>query len=147
MLRHNVGELRIVEGFPDLVLGSSDHGLSILFARLGERGAEPVAPLLVLVREHNFDAEVCREDRGHPHRIEEILQLPEAEQEAAVTIVGGTFAAPGETGSGTAVLDTPGSYALICLIPQGMTSVEQSGAALDGPPHVSLGMWAAFTVT
>lgn len=95
--------------------------------------------------------------------IEELVALPESEQEA---IFGGgppaivQLAMPGSdepipaVGDGT--LTEPGRYAMVCFIPQGvdpqefMAAAEASGDGppdvAGGPPHVALGMYTEFTV-
>ena len=79
-----------------------------------------------------------RRNDGETRGIEELLELPEAEAEEAVTFSGVTFAPPGETGYLATELE-PGTYFSVCFIPV--------GGAEDGPPHFTEGMAAQFEVT
>jgi hypothetical protein len=75
---------------------------------------------------------------GETRPIEELLALPEAEAEEAVTFTGATFSPIGETTYAVADLEA-GSYAAVCFIPV--------GGAEDGPPHFTEGMIAEFEVS
>jgi hypothetical protein len=77
--------------------------------------------------------------------VEELLALPEAEQEQYFdmeTPGAHLFAAPGATGGVTADL-TPGRYAYACFVPAG-TTMDTEGT---GQPHFMEGMFGELTVT
>jgi uncharacterized cupredoxin-like copper-binding protein len=94
--------------------------------------------------------------------VEELLQLPQAELEAALfpNVVSVILAAPGSSDAivavGSDTLDTPGRYAIICAIPTGADPNEYLTAAAEseegppqvdgGPPHFVNGMFAELTV-
>jgi hypothetical protein len=75
---------------------------------------------------------------GETRTPEELLDLPEAEAEEAVTFSGVTFAGPGETGYVAAELEA-GAYFAVCFLPV--------GGGEDGPPHFTEGMLTEFEVT
>ncbi|MFZ6005599.1 MAG: hypothetical protein ACOYXM_16875 [Actinomycetota bacterium] len=75
---------------------------------------------------------------GEARSFEEIVALPEEEAESAVRFVGAAFAAPGSDAIVIADLE-PGDYAMACFVPV--------GGGEDGPPHVSEGMLAEFSVS
>jgi hypothetical protein len=80
--------------------------------------------------------------------LQELLQLPEEEAMAKVTMTGGAFAEPGATD--TVFVDlTPGRYAIVCFLPVGATpdNIEalESGE-FEGAPHFTQGMIQEFTV-
>lgn len=82
---------------------------------------------------------------------EQLLELPEEEARGKVTRVGGSFAMPGQSTSATVIFDEPGTYAVFCFIPQGLTpevaeEADAGGAEPEGPPHAVLGMTAELTV-
>ena len=79
-----------------------------------------------------------RRNDGETRGLEELLDLPEAEAEEAVTFAGATFAQPGQTGYFAADLE-PGTYFSVCFIPV--------GGGQDGPPHFTEGMAAEFEVS
>lgn len=106
---------------------------------------------------------VIRVPDGEARSVEELIALPEAEQEAIFgngppAVV--QLAMPGSNepipavGDGT--VTEPGRYAVVCFIPQGadpdefMAAAETSGDGppdvAGGPPHAMLGMYAEFTV-
>jgi len=106
---------------------------------------------------------VFRNPDDETRSIEELVALPEAEQDAIFgdgppAIV--QLAMPGSDepipalGDGT--LTEPGRYAMVCFIPQGVDPQEYMDAAesggdgppdvAGGPPHAALGMYAEFTV-
>ena len=74
--------------------------------------------------------------------VEDILDMPEDEQEGAVTTVEFLFALPGESDAQAVDLQA-GEYAIVCFSPVGTTGPETQG---DGPPHVAKGMYDQFTV-
>lgn len=93
--------------------------------------------------------------------VEELLALPEAEQEALFADGPATVlvAAPGEAGMavlGDGTLAEAGNYVALCFIPIGadpqmvadaMASAGGEAPDLgDGPPHVTEGMYATFVV-
>jgi hypothetical protein len=78
--------------------------------------------------------------------LEEILQLPEDEQDSKVQFVTHGFAAQGETSFAYAKLGKAGTYGAVCFLPVGSTTEEAIESA-EGPPHVMEGMSAEFEVT
>lgn len=92
-------------------------------------------------------------------------QDPEAA--GLVEMIGGwpLYAAPGGAAPESFALDREGRYAMICLIPQGLTDIalleglgpgsdpaqielpKELQALMGNPPHVALGMVGEFTVT
>lgn len=97
---------------------------------------------------------------GETRSIEELLALPEEEQDA---LTGGAppamvlIALPGEDGTaalGDGTLSEPGRYLVACFIPVGADPAEYMAAAATGepegvaggPPHFTEGMWADVTV-
>jgi plastocyanin len=89
---------------------------------------------------------------GVTESMEELLALPEnqARKKLDPSVGAGTFAVPGETGY-TAVEFTPGRYAAICFVTQGMTmevmeDVETGGTEPEGAPHFMAGMVQEFEV-
>ncbi len=97
------------------------------------------------------EAIVVRINDGVTESLEEIASLPEEEALSKVTMLGQAFAAPGESGSSFANFEEPGSYGVICFIPQGLTpeaaqAAETSGTEPEGAPHFTLGMINEFEV-
>lgn len=88
-----------------------------------------------------------------------LLQLPEAERDAAAEFRGVVVAFPGEDGfapQGPLTLGQPGRYLMVCTIPTGADPVlyrEKAKTATGpvevpgGPPHVAKGMVAELQVT
>jgi len=74
---------------------------------------------------------------GVTDTLEDLLALPEEEAFSKLRFTGVAFGAPGTT-SHVAVDLTPGTYFLVCFIPQG---------GEDGPPHFTGGMQHTLTVT
>jgi hypothetical protein len=73
---------------------------------------------------------------------DELLALPEEEIAGKVEFLGAAFApAPGMTSVLVSEL-TPGDYLALCFVPLGSTP----GTEGDGPPHMTAGMRAEFTV-
>jgi hypothetical protein len=68
---------------------------------------------------------------GVTETLDQILELPEDEQMSKIAFTGVTFGAP-DTTNYVAVDLEPGTYFLLCFIPQ--------GGAEDGPPHFLGGM-------
>lgn len=92
---------------------------------------------------------ILKKNDGVTESFDELLQLPEDEAMAKVTMVGIEFAEPG--GSGTTFADlSAGEYAFVCFIPVGATPENlpalESGEFAGGPPHFTQGMIAEFTV-
>ena len=97
------------------------------------------------------EAIVVRVNDGVTESLEQIAAMPEEEALGKVTVVGHSFAPPGETGTGTATFTEPGNYGVVCFIPQGLTpdaaaAAESSGTEPDGAPHFTLGMLQQFEV-
>ena len=96
---------------------------------------------------------------GETRPVAALLQLPEAERDAAAEFKGVAFAYPGEKGqtpAGPVDLSQPGRYVFVCTIPTGADPAAFRAAsekATDGPPsvpggppHVANGMLAEVTV-
>jgi hypothetical protein len=101
----------------------------------------PAGPTsIALTNEGNEEHEMVlfRRNDGETRPIEELLELPEAEVEQAVTFKNVTFASPGETGYLAADLEA-GSYVALCFIPV--------GGGEQGPPHFTEGMVSEFEVS
>ncbi|MGH9135791.1 MAG: hypothetical protein ACRD0G_01935 [Acidimicrobiales bacterium] len=91
---------------------------------LGNTGEEP------------HELAVFRKNDGVTMSVEELLEVPEEEVFDLVTFVDQAFADPG--GHGYTVQNlTPGDYVALCFVPTG---------GEDGPPHITHGMYAEFTV-
>lgn len=108
---------------------------------------------------------VVRIDDSETRSVEELVQIPEEEAEQLTTDIGVSVALPGEPGvvvegPDPVTLDEPGRYALVCFIPLG-SDVEAARELLsgptpeeegpppslgEGPPHVTVGMFAEITV-
>ncbi|MGQ0847854.1 MAG: hypothetical protein ACT4OP_01805 [Actinomycetota bacterium] len=107
---------------------------------------------------------VLRIADGETRTVEELLELPEEEDEGVAETVGFLLALPGEGGinpeaeGATSVpLTAAGRYVLLCFIPQG-ADPELVAEAMDNPnaegppeleggaPHYTLGMVKEFTV-
>lgn len=93
--------------------------------------------------------------------IEELVQMSPEEQQQLLTdsLVGVSVAAPGSDGmvvEGDLVVDEPGRYLMVCLIPTDADPEEYLRAAAEaeggppqvegGPPHLVNGMYAELTV-
>ena len=87
---------------------------------------------------------VFRKNEGVTESFPEIFELEEEAASELVTEVGAAFAAPGESFSTLLDVAEPGEYAAVCFVPLGSTPEVEEG---DGPPHVSQGMLAEFTVS
>lgn len=98
---------------------------------------------------------------GEDRPLAELLALPDEEaQEAVGAPVGVSVAMPGEDGQvveGELIAEEPGRYVLLCFIPVGadpeaFAEAMQNPSAGEppqvegGPPHVTEGMYAEFTV-
>lgn len=69
--------------------------------------------------------------------LDDVLKLPEKEAMKVVTVVGGTFAKPGEDAKEPLEADlAPGRYAMICTVSDGKGK----------PPHFVMGMANEITV-
>lgn len=81
--------------------------------------------------------------------IEELLDLPEEEQEKAIPYLGGVTACPGKTSEALGAELSPGRYAFICFVPVGTTPDLRGAdllAAYEHAPHFAEGMVAEITV-
>lgn len=76
--------------------------------------------------------------------IEDLIELSDKEAEEKIVFVGASFGPPGTTDVEIKQL-VPGKYAMVCFIPVGATDMKALEKA-DGPPHVTRGMSAEFTV-
>ncbi len=108
---------------------------------------------------HEFVA--VRLDDDEERSVAELMQLPPAEFGALLAGVTTVIVAPptaeGMVVEGTGVLDEPGRYAIVCVIPTGADPDEYLAAAAEaeggppdvdgGPPHIAQGMFAELTVT
>ena len=90
---------------------------------------------------------ITRLDDSETRSVEEILALPEEEQEEIdSTDIAEAFACPGETSEAVAVnVDEPGRYVLLCFFPVGSTA--DAPELPDGPPHAARGMVKEITVS
>lgn len=101
----------------------------------------------------------ARVNDGEQRSDEEILQLSQEEILKVAEIRGVVIAFPGEEGfapQGPLVLEQPGRYLLVCMIPTGADPQAYREAAAQpsegppqvdgGPPHIANGMWAPLTV-
>ena len=91
--------------------------------------------------------------------MEELVATPDAlaaHFESVELVILAPPSAPTATVVGTGVLDAPGRYAIVCVVPTGADPTEYMEAAATsdgppevagGPPHLALGMWAEVTVT
>ena len=86
------------------------------------------------VEEHEMV--LFRRADGATETLEQILELPEEEQFSKMTFTGVAFGGP-DTTTYTAMDLEPGTYFLLCFIPQGE----------DGPPHFLGGMQHTFVVS
>lgn len=75
---------------------------------------------------------------GETDSFEELSKLPEDEMMSKVAFTGVAFGDPGTTAYAAMDLE-PGTYFLVCFIPQ--------GGGEDGPPHFMAGMQHTLTVT
>jgi hypothetical protein len=75
---------------------------------------------------------------GETASFEELSQLPEDELFSKLTFTGVAFGGPGTTSYAAMDLE-PGTYFLVCFVPQ--------GGGEDGPPHFMGGMQHTLTVT
>lgn len=83
-----------------------------------------------------------RRNDGVTETVDQLLAMPEEEVETKTTMVAATGANPGQQEYAIADL-TPGTYAMICFVPEGTTSEEAYGS---GQPHSMRGMVFEFTV-
>lgn len=97
---------------------------------------------------------VVRKKDGVTESFEELLALPEDQSLAKVDFLGATLAEAGQTAPDMITADAPGSYLMVCFIPQGTTAMPSIDPAAsgppeglgDGPPHVTLGMQREFAI-
>jgi hypothetical protein len=83
---------------------------------------------------------------GEERPVDELLALPEEEQMEVATEQAFVLAPPDAGSFVTADLE-PGRYVALCFVPVGATpEALESGAPLDGEPHMAHGMVAEFTV-
>lgn len=108
---------------------------------------------------HEFVAVRLDDDETRP--VEELVQLPPEELGALFAGVETVIIAPpGSDGfavEGDGTLDSPGRYAIVCVIPTGANPDEYLAAAAEaeggppdvagGPPHIVSGMFAELVVT
>jgi hypothetical protein len=111
------------------------------------------------VEVHEFVA--VRLDDDEERTVSELVQLPPAEFGGLLagveTVIIAPPAADGTVVEGTGVLDEPGRYAIVCVIPTGADPDEYLAAAAEaeggppevdgGPPHIAEGMFAEVVVT
>lgn len=80
----------------------------------------------------------------------ELLALPQEEAMKLITMVGGTFAGPGEDGEDAVTVEEAGNYGMACFIPVGTREMPEGSPGASqgatGPPHFVVGMLKAFTV-
>jgi hypothetical protein len=88
------------------------------------------------VEEHEMV--LFRRADGETATFEELSQLPEDQLFSKLTFTGVAFGKPGTTSYAAMDLE-PGTYFLVCFIPQ--------GGGEDGPPHFMGGMQHTLTVT
>jgi hypothetical protein len=81
---------------------------------------------------------IARKADGVDLSWDEILELPEDESESLVEFTAAAFAPPGGSSNALGTLE-PGEYVMVCFVPV--------GGAEDGPPHMTQGMRAEFTVS
>lgn len=72
---------------------------------------------------------------GETRSVEDLLALPDAQVEEALSFTQAIVVEPGQTGYGTAELEA-GGYVGVCFLPL--------GGAEDGPPHFTEGMITEF---
>lgn len=102
---------------------------------------------------------LLRVDDDEARPLDELLALPEAEQQEVASFQGVSVALPGEDGQvaeGSLTVDEPGRYLLICTIPQGAdpdayrealaSGAQEAPQVEGGPPHLVLGMAAELEV-
>lgn len=111
------------------------------------------------VEVHEFVA--VRLDDDETRSVEDLVQLPPEELGALFAGVETVIIAPpgadGFAVEGDGTLDTPGRYAIVCVIPTGADPDEylEAAAAAEGgppdvaggPPHIAAGMFAEVVVS
>ncbi len=111
------------------------------------------------VEVHEFVAVRLADDEDRP--VSELVQLPPEEfgplLAGVETVIIAPPAAEGMVVEGTGVLDEPGRYAIVCVIPTGADPDEYLAAAAaseggppdvdGGPPHIASGMFGEVVVT
>jgi hypothetical protein len=80
-------------------------------------------------------------DDSESRPFQELISLPQAERDQALTPTGSISANPGSTDTQLIKL-LPGRYAIACLNPQGSTAAQDG----TGPPHATLGEAVEFNV-
>ena len=137
---------------------------AIDYAYVGLPDEVPAGTEIALVNDsevevHEFVAVHLDEDETRP--VEELVQLPPEELGALFAGVETVIIAPpsadGFTVEGDGRLDTPGRYAIVCVIPTGADPDEYLAAAAEaeggppdvagGPPHIAAGMFAELIVS
>ena len=81
---------------------------------------------------------MCIRDSGETRGWDELSQLPEEEQGAAMQFTGVAFGDPGSTSYTTADLES-GTYFVVCFLPV--------GGHEEGKPHFMEGMVQEITVS
>ena len=136
---------------------------AIDFAYTGVRPEVPVGTEITLTNDstaelHEVVAIRLPDDEERP--VDELMRLPPDELQQFFPLVSGVLVAPpaadGVLVEGSATLDEPGRYALICVVPTGADPEEYLAAAAEadggppqvagGPPHIAQGMFAEVTV-
>jgi uncharacterized cupredoxin-like copper-binding protein len=74
--------------------------------------------------------------------VEDLIQLSDKEAQKKIEFLGASYGPPGYSDSEIKTM-TPGKYALVCFVSVGTTSEDKQG---QGPPHITRGMSAEFTV-
>lgn len=110
---------------------------------------ESVEPGVVALTFSNEGAEfheliVFGRAEGVTESFDELLELEEDEAEGKLVELGGTFAEPGGSAPGLLDLTEPGDYIAVCFVPVGSTPDAEGES--EGPPHMTQGMRAEFTV-
>ena len=113
----------------------------------GELPAGPIGMLLVNQGAQVHEIVIARKKEGTTETWEQLTAMSQDAAMHKVDVVGQAFTPlTGSKGLVTANL-TPGDYAAICFIPEGMTmSTDGRMTHSSGPPHFAKGMIATFTV-
>lgn len=86
---------------------------------------------------------------GDDRPIDDLLNLPEPEQQTAIPYLGGVTACPGTTSEPLGAELEPGRYALLCFVPVGTTPDLRGDDLLEAyehAPHYTEGMIAEIVV-
>lgn len=90
----------------------------------------------------SHELNVYRINEGVPQPFPELVLLPEAQRDVALTDVGAMSTNPGRAATEFITL-IPGRYGVACTVKQGSTSTVEG----TGPPHAAIGMIAEFTTS